>query len=105
MAPECVFKKFMSKIEEGEFERLDNLREKESILNLKINEISQNIFDVEKVVDSKDVRLASEYITRLPEICQLQCQIYFNVIFPIFSVDNIEKNSYMIYLKGCHMAF
>lgn len=91
MAPESVFKKFMSKIEEGESERLDNLREKESILNLKLNEISQNIFDVEKVVNSKDVRLASEYITRLPEIYQLQCQIFFNVIFPIFSVDNIEK--------------
>lgn len=86
-----VIKKFLSIIEERESEQLDNLREKESNLNLRINEISQNIMNLEKIVDSKDVCLASEYKTRLPEISQLPRQICFNVIFPIFNVNKIDK--------------
>ena len=86
-----IIKNFLLKVEENESEQLGILVQNESIINLRINEISQIMLDLQKAVNTKDVHLVSEYINKLPEICQIPRHSCFRLPTAKFIAESIDK--------------
>lgn len=83
-----IIEKFLSQIDVNESKQLVIFENEEREIKLRITEISQNILNLEKMLDSKDAQLVSEYITRLPEFSQLPDQRH--VYLPHFTAKGID---------------
>nr|XP_022304510.1 E3 ubiquitin-protein ligase TRIM71-like [Crassostrea virginica]XP_022304511.1 E3 ubiquitin-protein ligase TRIM71-like [Crassostrea virginica] len=78
-----------SEIEEMDEQHLAAITTQEEVINKALHEIKQVILDLQKLLDSDDVCLVSEYISRNEEFRSLPAQ--FQVTLPTFSPQEIKR--------------
>ena len=79
-----------SEIEEMDEQHLDAITKQEDVINKVLHEIKQVILDLQKLLDSDDVCLVSEYTSRNEEFRSLPAQ--FEVTLPTFSPQKINSS-------------
>nr|XP_022304492.1 uncharacterized protein LOC111111675 [Crassostrea virginica] len=79
-----------SEIEEMDKQHLAAITTQEDVINKALHEIKQVILDLQKLLDSDDVCLVSEYTSRNEEFRSLPAQ--FQVTLPIFSPQEINSD-------------
>nr|XP_022309156.1 E3 ubiquitin-protein ligase TRIM71-like [Crassostrea virginica] len=78
-----------SEIEEMDEQHLAAITTQEDVINKTLHEIKQVILDLQKLLDSDDVCLVSEYTSRNEEFRSLPAQ--FQVTLPTFSPQEINR--------------
>ena len=78
-----------SEIEDMDRQHLAAITTQEDLINKKIHEIKQVIFDLQKLLESDDVLLISEYTSRNEEFRSLPAQ--FQVTRPAFNPQDINR--------------
>nr|XP_022309159.1 E3 ubiquitin-protein ligase TRIM71-like [Crassostrea virginica] len=78
-----------SEIEEMDEQHLAAITTQEDVINKALHEIKQVILDLQKLLDSDDVCLVSEYTSRNEEFRSLPAQ--FQVTLPTFSPQEINR--------------
>ncbi|XP_022303034.2 uncharacterized protein LOC111110734 [Crassostrea virginica] len=78
-----------SEIEEMDEQHLAAITKQEDVINKALHEIKQVILDLQKLLDSDDVCLVSEYTSRNEEFRSLPAQ--FQVTLPTFSPQEINR--------------
>nr|XP_022304505.1 uncharacterized protein LOC111111680 isoform X2 [Crassostrea virginica] len=79
-----------SEIEEMDEQHLAAITTQEDVINKALHEIKQVILDLQKLLDSDDVSLVSEYTSRNEEFRKLPAQI--QVTLPTFSPQEINSD-------------
>nr|XP_022309120.1 E3 ubiquitin-protein ligase TRIM71-like [Crassostrea virginica] len=86
---EIIVKDMQSKINDMGAQHLAEIDKQEEALNQSINDISQVILDLQKLLDSNDVSLVSEYTSKNGKFENLPVQVH--VYLPAFIPQKINK--------------
>lgn len=85
-----TIKKLKSDLDEMGFKHLAVLNEKEDNISHTMSEITQNIVDIKKLLESNDICLVTAYESRIADFRKLPPNI--KVIFPVFSPHKIDRD-------------
>nr|XP_022308571.1 uncharacterized protein LOC111114523 [Crassostrea virginica] len=86
---DSLIQRKQSEIEEMDEQHLAAITTQEDVINKALHEIKQVILDLQKLLDSDDVCLVSEYTSRNEEFRSLPAQ--FQVTLPTFSPQDINR--------------